>query len=141
LSIDRDHRTAGDADCLQYGYIFQASIPLTSFLTTWGVRDLTVGGAFAHVTNFDPAGSLRKFSTVDGRFISVTYPSYSVFATRYLPTKLAAVGSQSVMTLFGERYLSQLNALSGQVVWIKDVGLTKGYTTYLPTDIAAIGAP
>ena len=121
--------------------VFQVNIPLTSFLVTWGVRDLTVGGGLAHVTNFDPAGSLRRFSVNNGAYAGVAFPSYSVNSTKYLPTKLAASGSNVVMTMLGERYLARLNAIDGGVVWTRDIGLVSGNTTHFPTDIAAIATP
>lgn len=120
--------------------VFQVSIPLTSFLVTWGVRDLTVGSGFAYVTNFDPAGSLRKFAAVNGAFVGVTYPSHSVGSTRYLPTKLAASGSNAVMTMLGERYLARLST-DGTVIWTKDIGVVSGNITHFPTDIAAVAIP
>lgn len=121
--------------------LFQVNIPLNSFLVTWGVRDLTVSGGFAFVTNFDPIGSLRKFAAVNGVFVWVAYPSLAVLAMRHLPTRMAAVGSNEVMTMLGERYLARVNAIDGKVAWSKDIALVTGTTSYFPTDIAAVAAP
>ena len=120
--------------------LFQVNIAVTSFLTTWNFGDLTVGGGFEYTSNLDPLGTVRKFDD-SGALVWQRSQLYRVGFFWYLPTKLAAVGSDPVMVLFGDRYLARMRAIDGQILWTKDIGLPTGYTPTVPTDIAAIGAP
>ena len=119
----------------------RVSIPLIYLAIMWGVGDLTVGpSGFVYVSNVDPNGTVRKF--IDGGALvwSVTQ-TYQVGLIRYLPTKLAAVGADSVMVLFGDRYLARMNATNGQILWTRDAGVAVGVTTYSAKDFAVISSP
>jgi len=121
--------------------IWRKSIPLTYSLTTWGVADITVSGGFIYVANVDPNGTLRKFNASDGTLIWTKNPTYLLNGVKYLPTLLAANGRDSVMTLFGFRYLSLRSAADASGAFTKDVGLRSGAIIYAPTDLAAIPSP
>jgi outer membrane protein assembly factor BamB len=119
----------------------QMSIPLTYLAITWGIGDLASGSTgITHVSNLDPTGTIRKF-TDGGALIWSVSQTYRVGLIRYLPTKLAAVGADPVMVLFGDRYLARMNATNGQILWTRDVGVTIGATTYSAKDLAGISSP
>lgn len=122
--------------------IWKTNISVTIWPTTWGVGDLTVSGAVGYTSNVDPSGTVRKFNLLTGGSliwsVSRTYP---VGLIRYLPTKLAAVGTDSLMVLFGDRYLGRLSPVSGTLLWTKDIGVPVYNTKYSATDIAAVPTP
>jgi outer membrane protein assembly factor BamB len=121
--------------------ISQSAIPLTYFFDPFGVADLTAGGGFAYLANVDPRGTVRKFNSA-GSLVWQISSLYRVGLIWHMPTKLAVVGSDPIMALYGDRYLARLRATDGQVVWIRDISLPYGGYSYLsPTDIAAIGTP
>lgn len=118
----------------------RVSIPLTYLAITWGVGDLTTSTTgLAYVSNLDPNGTVRKFTDGGALVWSVTQ-TYRVGLLRHLPTKLAAVGADSVMVLFGDRYLARMNATNGQILWTIDAGVTVGATTYHAKDFAVISS-
>jgi outer membrane protein assembly factor BamB len=118
----------------------RVSIPLTYLAITWGVGDLTASPTGFYVSNLDPNGTIRKFTDGGALVWSVTQ-TYRVGLLRHLPTKLAAVGVDPVMVLFGDRYLARINATNGQILWTIDAGVTVGATTYLAKDLAVISSP
>jgi outer membrane protein assembly factor BamB len=120
--------------------ISQVDIPLTYSLVSWGVADLTVGGGFEFVSNQDPSGLFRKFNESGASVLQLSR-IYRIGFLWYIPTKLAAVGSDPVMALLGDRYLARIRTSDGQVLWTKDISLPLGYMYISPQDIAAIGSP
>jgi outer membrane protein assembly factor BamB len=123
------------------GVVWRKSIPLTYALTTWGVADLTASGGGLYVANVDPNGTLRKFSTTDGALLWTKNPFYQLLSTKYLTRIIAGAGTDTVMVLFGYRYLGRLRASDATSVWTIDVGLTTGAITEAPTDMAAVPSP
>lgn len=120
--------------------IWQMSVPLTAYPITWGVADLTVGGGFEFISNLDPQGTTRKFNG-QGSPVGQFSLLYRIGLIWYVPTKLAAVGSDPVMALFGNRYLARMRTSDAQILWTRDIGLTVGNTTFFPSDIAAVATP
>ena len=92
------------------------------------------------MSNLDPNGTVRKYSD-SGTMVWSVSRTYQVGTIKYLPTKLAAVGPDTVMASFGDRYMARMKASDGQILWTKDIGLRSGLITYSATDIAAIASP
>lgn len=120
--------------------IWQMSVPVTTYPITWGVADLTVGGGFEFMSNLDPQGTVRKFNG-QGSLVWQFSRLYRVGLFWYMPTKLAAAGSDPVMVLFGNNYLARMRTSDAEILWTKDIGLTVGSTTFFPSDIAAVATP
>jgi PQQ-like domain len=120
---------------------WQIDISLKSGFTTYGVGDIAVGGGYAYVSNIDPNGTVRKINLTTGATVWSLSRLYRVGIINYQATKMAVVGTNPVMLLFGDRYLFRLNALDGQMTFARDIGLSRGSTTDLASDIAAVGSP
>ena len=119
--------------------IWVRNIPATTLYTTWEFADLTAGGGFEYVSYRDPLCTLRKYDDSGMLVWEQTRLSRLLLGSL---NKMAASGFDSIMIVFGDRTLARMRTLDGQIVWYKDVSLASpGYLRWVPSDLAAIGAP